>query len=146
MLGGAGLVLVTFWVILLDGHPVKAVRLFYENTLAFQGDRVSPWSLFSQVPGLAFLQRPLMALAIFLSVLVAFVPREKTLRRLAALSAALVIAFQLTVNYWFYTYIIWFEPFVFVSLLLATNEKTALDNRHQEEGEVGIDRDGKEPE
>jgi hypothetical protein len=146
VLGGAGLVLVTFWVILLDGHPVKAVRLFYENTLAFQGDRVSPWSLFSQVPGLAFLQRPLMALAIFLSVLVAFVPREKTLRRLAALSAALVIAFQLTVNYWFYTYIIWFEPFVFVSLLLATNEKTALDNRHQEEGEVGIDRDGKEPE
>ena len=75
-----------------------------------------------------------MAFAIFLSILVAFVPREKTLRRLAALSAALVIAFQLTVNYWFYAYIIWFEPFVFVSLLLATNEKTALDNRHQASG------------
>ncbi|HEX5913796.1 MAG TPA: hypothetical protein VFY54_11770, partial [Rubrobacter sp.] len=95
VLGGAGLVLVTFWVILLDGHPIEAARLFYENTLAFQGDRVSPWSLFSQVPELAFLQRPLMAFAIFLSILVAFVPREKTLRRLAALSAALVIAFQL---------------------------------------------------
>jgi hypothetical protein len=128
VLGGAGLLLVTFWVILLDGHPIEAARLFYENTLAFQGDRVSPWSLFSQVPELAFLQRPLMAFAIFLSILVAFVPREKTLRRLAALSAALVIAFQLTVNYWFYAYITWFEPFVFVSLLLATNEKTALDS------------------
>jgi hypothetical protein len=76
-----------------------------------------------------------MALAIFLSILVAFVPREKTLRRLAALSAALVIAFQLTVNYWFYAYITWFEPFVFVSLLLATNQKTALDGRHQQDGE-----------
>jgi Glycosyltransferase family 87 len=131
VLGGAGVALLSFWVILLDGHPIEAARLFYENTLAFQGDRVSPWSLFSQVPQLAFLQRPLMAFAIFISILVAFVPREKTLRRLAALSAALVIAFQLTVNYWFYTYITWFEPFVFVSLLLATNEKTALDKRHQ---------------
>jgi hypothetical protein len=133
VLGGAGVVLVTFWVILLDGHPIEAASRFYENTLAFQGDRVSPWSLFSQVPELAFLQRPLMALAIFLAILVAFVPREKTLRRLAALSAALVIAFQLTVNYWFYTYIIWFEPFVFVSLLLANNEKTALDSGQPEE-------------
>jgi len=130
VLGGAGVVLLTFWVILLDGHTVESVRVFYDKTLAFQGDRVSPWSLFSQVPELAFLQRPLMALAIFLSILVAFVPRKKTLRRLAALSAALVIAFQLTVNYWFYAYITWFEPFVFVSLLLATNEKTALDS-HQ---------------
>ncbi len=39
-----------------------------------------------------------------------------------------MIAFQLTVNYWFYPYVTWFEPFVFVSLLLATNEKTALDS------------------
>jgi len=130
VLGGVGVGLLTFWVILLDGHPVESARLFYEKTLAFQGDRVTPWSVFSQVPELAFLQRPLMALAIFLSILVAFVPREKTLRRLAALSAALVIAFQLTANYWFYAYITWFEPFVFVSLLLATNEKSALDS-HQ---------------
>jgi hypothetical protein len=151
VLGGAGLVLLTFWVILLDGHPIEAARRFYENTLAFQGDRVSPWSLFSQIPELVILQRPLMALAIFLSILVAFVPREKTLRRLAALSAALVIAFQLTVNYWFYAYITWFEPFVFVSLLLATNEKTALDGRrqasgirHQQEREKD-EHEGKEP-
>jgi hypothetical protein len=128
VLAGVGVGLLTFWVILLDGHPVESAKLFYDKTLAFQGDRVSPWSVFSQVPQLAFLQRPIMALAIFLSILVAFVPREKTLRRLAALSAALVIAFQLTVNYWFYAYITWIEPFVFVSLLLATNEKSALDS------------------
>jgi hypothetical protein len=128
VLGGVGVGLLTFWVVLLDGHPIESAEVFYDKTLAFQGDRVSPWTLFSQVPELAFLQRPLMALAIFLSILVAFVPRKKTLRRLAALSAALVIAFQLTVNYWFYAYITWFEPFVFVSLLLATNQKTALDS------------------
>ncbi|HEX2742270.1 MAG TPA: hypothetical protein VHM69_17655, partial [Rubrobacter sp.] len=112
----------------------------------------SPWTIYSQVPDLAFLQRPLTAFAIFLAVLVAFVPRKKTLRRLAALSAAIVIAFQLTVNYWFYSYVIWFEPFVFLALLLSTNEKTALDGRHQASGisdqqdrEVGDVRDGKVP-
>ncbi len=152
ILGGVGVFLLTFWVLFLDGHPLEAVELFYRKTLAFQGDRVSPWTIFSQVPSLAFLQRPLMAFAIFLAVLVAFVPRKKTLRRLAALSAAVVIAFQLTVNYWFYAYITWFEPFVFVSLLLATNPKSALDGEHQtsgisdqheEEGEIRV---GNKPE
>ena len=53
--------------------------------------------------------------------------QPRTIRRLAAFSAALIIAFQLTVNFWFYTYIIWFEPFVFLALFPATNEKTILD-------------------
>lgn len=130
LLGGAGVVLLTFWVIVLDGHPLEAARLFYQKTLAFQGDRVSPWTIYTQVPEVSSLQKPITAVVIFLSILVAFVPRRKTLRRLAALSAALVIGFELTVNYWFYAYITWFEPFVFVSLLLATNPKTALDS-HQ---------------
>jgi hypothetical protein len=134
VLGGAGVVLLTFWVVLLDGHPFEAIKLFYQKTLAFQGDRVSPWTIYTQVPRLAFLQKPITALVMFIAILVAFVPRKKTLRRLAALSAALVIAFQLTVNYWFYAYITWFEPFVFVALLLSTNEKTALDGRHQASG------------
>ncbi len=141
VLGGLGVVLMCFWVLLLDGHPLEAARLFYDKTLAFQGDRVSPWTIFTQVPALGFLQRPLMAFAIFLAILVAFVPRKKTIRRLAALSAAVVIAFQLTTNYWFYPYVIWFEPFVFLALLPATNEKTALDGTHQAPGELGKPQD-----
>jgi hypothetical protein len=144
VLGGLGIVLLCFWVLLLDGHPLEALRLFYEKTLAFQGDRVSPWTIFTQVPALGFLQRPLTAFAIFVAILVAFVPRKKTVRRLAALSAAVVIAFQLTTNYWFYPYVIWFEPFVFLALLLATNEKTALDGRHQTSG-ISRQQDEKEP-
>jgi hypothetical protein len=131
ILGGLGVLLVAFSVLLLPGQPVEAAKLFYERTLGFQGDRVSPWTIYSQVPALAFLQKPLTAFAISLAILVAFVPRRRTVRRLAALSAAIVIAFQLTVNYWFFAYVIWFEPFVFVSLLLATNEKTPLDGRRQ---------------
>ena len=136
VLGGLGVLLLVFSVLLIPGQPVEAARLFYENTLAFQGDRVSPWTIFTQVPALAPLQKPLTVFAILLAILVAFVPRRRTVRRLAALSAAVVIAFQLTVNYWFYAYVIWFEPFVFLSLLLATNEKTPLDGGTQEEGEA----------
>ncbi len=142
VLGGLGVLLVAFSVLLFPGQPIGAAKLFYESTLGFQGERVSPWTIYTQVPALAFLQKPLTAFAIFLAVLVAFVPRRRTVRRLAALSAAIIIAFQLTVNYWFFAYVTWFEPFVFVSLLLATNEKTELDGghgasdiRHQEEGE-----------
>jgi len=154
VLGGLGVLLVAFSVLLFPGQPIGAAKLFYESTLGFQGERVSPWTIYTQVPSLAFLQRPLTAFAIFLAVLVAFVPRRRTVRRLAALSAAIIIAFQLTVNYWFFAYVTWFEPFVFVSLLLATNEKTPLDGRlkesglrHQEGGEKtdapGEDQPGK---
>lgn len=136
VLGGLGVLLVAFSVLLLPGQPIEAARLFYESTLAFQGDRVSPWTIYTQVPALASLQTPLTGFAILLALLVAFVPRKRTVRRLAALSAAVVIAFQLTVNYWFYAYVVWFEPFVFLSLLLATNEKTPLDGGFQEEGEA----------
>ena len=139
VLGGLGVVLVSFAVLLLPGQPLEAARLFYERTLAFQGDRVSPWTIFTQVPALAPLQKPLTASAIFLAILVAFVPRRRTIRRLAALSAAVIIAFQLTVNYWFYAYVMWFEPFVFLSLLLSTNEKTPLDGVDREDGEIGED-------
>jgi hypothetical protein len=127
LLGGLGVVLLTFWVVLLDGRPVEAARLLLEKTIAFQGARETPWTIFSQVPALGFLQQPLLAAVILLAFIVAVWPRKRTMRRLAAFSAALVIGFQLTTNYWFYPYVTWFEPFVFLALLTATNEKTALD-------------------
>ena len=126
-LGGLGVVLLSFWILLLDGHPLEAARLFYEKTIAFQGARETPWTIFGQVPALKFLQQPLLAGVIVLAFVVAVWPRRRTMRRLAAFSAALVIGFQLTTNYWFYPYVTWFEPFVFLALLPATNEKTALD-------------------
>jgi hypothetical protein len=135
VLGGTGVVLLTFWVFALDGDPVGAAKLFYEKTLAFQSSRESPWTIFTQLSMLGFLQRPLTALATSLALLVAFfttVTGKRTVRRLAALSTALIVAFQLTFNYWFYPYITWLEPFVFLALLPATNEKTALDEDRED--------------
>lgn len=131
-LGTAATILLTFSLLLLDGNPLESAKLFYEKTLAFQEERETPWTIYSQVPQLAFLQRPLFSAVILLAFVVAVFPRKRTIRRLAAFSAALVIGLQITSNYWFYPYIIWFEPFVFLALLTATNTKTALDGKSAE--------------
>jgi len=133
ILGGVSVVLLTFWVLALEGNPLEGLKIFYEKTLAFQSERETPWTIFSQVPSLKFLQQPLTAAAILLAFVVAVFPKKRTIRRLAAFSAALVIAFELTVNYWFYPYVIWFEPFVFLALLVETNTKTALDGEGEEQ-------------
>ena len=146
ILGGVAVVLLSFWVLALDGDPIGAAKLFYEKTLAFQGERETPWTIFTQVPQLASLKDPLQFGAIILAFVVAVFPRKRTVRRLAAFSAALIIAFQLTFNYWFYPYVTWFAPFVFLALLVETNTKTALDGdssavTQEKEGPHGDERD-----
>ena len=47
----------------------------------------------------------------------AFVPRRKSPLQLAALTAALLIGFELVLTHWFYLYIPWFFPFVAFALL-----------------------------
>jgi hypothetical protein len=133
LLGGVGVAMLTFWILLLDGRPLESVRLFYEKTIAFQGDRETPWSVFSQVPELSFLQQPLLAAVVLLAFIVAVWPKRRTVRRLAAFSAALVVGLQITTNYWFYPYVTWFEPFVFLALLPATDEKSPLDSDPRED-------------
>jgi hypothetical protein len=128
ILGGVGIFFLSFWVLALDGDPIGGAEIFYQRTLAFQSERESPWTIFTQLPELGPLKQPLLAAAVLLAFVVAAFPKKRTIRRLAAFSAALIIAFQLTVNFWFYPYIIWFEPFVFLALLPATNEKTILDS------------------
>jgi hypothetical protein len=132
VLGGVGVFLLTFWVVLIDGHPLEAARLFYEKTIAFQGVRETPWTIFSQLPALKIIQQPLLATIIVVAFIVAVWPRRRTIRRLAAFSAALIIGFELTTNYWFYPYVTWFEPFVFVALLPATNAKSPLDGSQED--------------
>ena len=49
---------------------------------------------------------------------VALVPRRTDERvRLGALCAAVLIALQLVVTYWFYLYLVWFFPLVMLALL-----------------------------
>jgi hypothetical protein len=90
---------------------------FWDRTIGFQGDRDAPFSIWG-LYDLDALQRVAQVLAVLLALGVALVPRRADERvRLAALCAAVLIALQLVVTYWFYLYLVWFFPLVMLALL-----------------------------
>ena len=98
--------------------PHGGVRALWDRTLGYQAGRESPFSLWGQHPGLSGLHVAVEVAAGALTVLVAFVPRgPRTIAQVAALGAAVLIALQLGAVHWFYLYIPWFAPLVFVAVL-----------------------------
>jgi hypothetical protein len=51
-----------------------------------------------------------------LGIFLAFRPAVRSRAQVAAFSAALLIAIQICVSYWYYTYVVWFAPLAFVAL------------------------------
>ena len=105
---------------------------FYDRTLGFQADRGSPFSIWGlyDIPG----RGVVLAAALILAVVVAFVPRRRDPITVAALGAATLIALQLALEHWFYLYLVWFLPLVFVALF-AGRRIVSIDSA----------RDGREP-
>ncbi|HEX5895594.1 MAG TPA: glycosyltransferase 87 family protein [Thermoleophilaceae bacterium] len=99
--------------------PDGGLRELYDRTIGYQASRPSPFSIWGQVDSLDWLQTALKVGAAALALLVAFVPRRPDLRQTAALGAAVLIAVQLAATHWFYLYVVWFVPFVFVALFAA---------------------------
>ena len=52
----------------------------------------------------------------------AVIPRRKSPLELAALTAAVLIGFELALTHWSYLYIPWFLPFVLLALLLPRRQ------------------------
>lgn len=94
------------------------LKVFYERTIAAQAGRSSPFSVWGQDEALEPLRVALLVATGVLAIALAFVPRRKSLPQVAALSAALMIAVQITLHHWFYLYIVWFFPLVLVALAL----------------------------
>jgi hypothetical protein len=90
---------------------------FWDRTIGNQAGRDSPFSVWGQEPSLGWLQTAVKAGVVGLALLVAFVPRRRDPVTVAALGAAVLIALQLTVDHWFYLYLPWFLPFLFVAWL-----------------------------
>ena len=91
------------------------VSTFYERTIGFQSDRGAPfsvWGLYDLERGSFYTQ----VFAVMLAVGLPFVPRRAGIGALAALCAAILIAFQLSLTYWFYLYVVWFTPLVLVAV------------------------------
>jgi hypothetical protein len=89
---------------------------FWDRTIDQQINRESPFSIWGQEPSLEPLRTALLIATSGLAVLLAFVPRRRTLARIAALAAAVLIALQITAEHWFYLYIVWFFPLAVVAL------------------------------
>lgn len=89
---------------------------FIDRTIDFQSGRDSPFSIWGQVD-LGPLHTIALGLAGLLAVMVAFRPRFKTPETVAALAAAVLIAFQLTVEHWFYLYVPWFFGLYVVAMV-----------------------------
>jgi uncharacterized BrkB/YihY/UPF0761 family membrane protein len=92
------------------------LHTFYDRTIAYQAGRDSPFSIWGQVPSLEPLRVAILAGVGVLSLVFAFRPRRKQLTQVAALGAALLIGVQLTMQHWFYLYIVWFYPLLLVAL------------------------------
>jgi hypothetical protein len=127
--------LLVFWVLLLEPTPLDAARIFYNRTFASQFDRESPFSIWDWgqyhadgIPDLDALQKILIPVVVLFSLALFFVPRRKSPLQLAALTAAVLIAFELVLTHWFYLYLPWFLPFVAFAVL-APASRSAVPQR-----------------
>ena len=108
-------VLVVMLPVLLDDN----LRAFWRETITYQAGRITPFSVWGLWGGLGFEQHLIQGAAVALAIAVALVPRKRGLVEVAALAAAVLIAIQLSANYWLYSYIAWFFPLVILALLGA---------------------------
>jgi hypothetical protein len=107
-------------VALLAMAPVvlgDQLRTFWRHTIVFQHDRGSPFSVWGLYGWPKGWQTAVQIAAAAFALALAFVPRRRTRVQVAALGAAVLIALQLGITYWFYLYVVWFLPFALVALL-----------------------------
>jgi hypothetical protein len=106
--------------------PEDGLREMYDRTIGYQAGRPSPFSIWGQVDVEA-LHTAVKAAAIALALLVGFAPRRPAPRQVAALGAAVVIAVQLAATHWFYLYVVWFFPFVLVTVMGAYRDREGAE-------------------
>ena len=93
------------------------LHTIYQRTIAYQGERGSPFSVWGLYGGLVGVQLAVQIGAVLFAVALAIVPRRPDLVGLAAACAAVMIATQLGIDHWFYLYIPWFFPLAMIALL-----------------------------
>jgi len=108
--------------VLLSG---SSLRTFWDHTIAFQQGRSSPFSIWGLWGGLGGLRTAVQVGAVLLALAVGVWPRRPTLAQMSACGAAVLIALQLGLTYWFFLYIVWFLPLVLVALLARYGEPAA---------------------
>jgi hypothetical protein len=118
-----------FSVLLLEPDLAAAAETFWDRTVGFQLGRDSPFSLWGWgqyhargIPDLGGVQLLLQVCVVGLAVVAAVWPRRKGPLELAALTAAVLIAFQVVLTHWFYLYLPWVLPFVLLAVFLPRSD------------------------
>jgi hypothetical protein len=117
------------WYVLAYGLTALAVMLpvilsgdlhaFWRDSVSYQAGRVTPFSIWGLWGGLRSEQHLIQGAAAALALMVAFTPRRRGIVEVAALGAAVLIALQLSVNYWLYPYVVWFFPLVMLAVFAS---------------------------
>lgn len=98
--------------------PPGGLQEVWNHTIGFQLTRNDIFSIWALHPALAPIKVAVEVAAVLLAVAVALRPRgPRSLPQVAALAAAVTIAVQLPALHWFYMYIVWFLPLVFLAVL-----------------------------
>ena len=132
--------LAAFWVLLLEPDPLGAVGTVWDRAIGHQLGRESPFSLWdwqqyhAGLPDLHVVQWVLQGLLVLGAVALAFFPRRKSPVQLAALTAALLIGFEIVLTHWFYLYVAWFFPFVAFAILAPEKDRGRLSSRRSAGG------------
>ncbi|MGI8711692.1 MAG: hypothetical protein ACR2NR_00585, partial [Solirubrobacteraceae bacterium] len=95
------------------------LHFFWKDSIQYQSDRSAPFSIWGLWGGLGIEQHLLQGAVVAAALGAYFVPVRRGVVQVAALGAALIIALQLTVNYWLYPYIVWFFPLVLVAVFAS---------------------------
>ena len=98
--------------------PHTGPGTLWDRTIGYQAGRTAPFSVWGLYGGAWETARSVMqVLAVGLAVGLPFARRRDDLAGLAALCGAVLIAWQLTTEYWFYFYVLWALPAILIAVL-----------------------------
>jgi hypothetical protein len=122
----AALAAMLAWPLITSG-PAQ----FLDSTFGYQlwqrGGGVQ-FSIWTYLPSVAIVARPLLAAALVLLALSPMLrPPGRDARPDAALAAALLIGAQLLLGYWFYSYLTWCYPLIVAAVMAARPVRGAAD-------------------
>jgi len=107
----------TFMLVTIPLLPDGGFSEVWDRTVGRQIEKPPAGTIWNVVPATDAL-RPLVQIAgVALAIIVALVPRRRTLSQVAALGAAVLIALELSHTFWTFTYISWWAPLLLAALL-----------------------------
>jgi hypothetical protein len=135
----------SFFVLFLDGHPIRDAVVFAHHTFGYQFGRVSPFSLWDWgqyhakgLPNLSIVQHVLQAALVLGAIVLFWWPRYRTPVQMAAFTGALLIGFETVLTHWSWLYLPWFFPFAAIALLMPRAAEATVEVAEEDELPAGL--------